>query len=48
MVASEYRKRTEGNKVFFDVTPASCPKNKSALYIAVPIIFIMPVSGQAG
>ena len=41
MSASEYCKRIEGSKVFFDVTPASCPKNKSALFIAAPILLIM-------
>lgn len=39
--SSEYRKRQEGDKVVFDVTPASCPRNKSILYIAVPIFVII-------
>lgn len=43
MSTSEYQKRIENEKVFFDVKPASCPKNKSALYIAIPIILIMLV-----
>ncbi len=43
MADSEYQKRQEGDKTIFDVTPASCPTNKSALYIAVPILLIMLV-----
>lgn len=43
MVNSEYRKRQDGNKVIFDVKPASCPRNKSVLYIAAPIMLFIAI-----
>lgn len=52
MAASEYRKRQEGNRVIFEVTPASCPRNKRVLYVAVPIGVIVGIgllsSGMTG
>ena len=41
MESSEYRKTNDGEKVVFDVTPAPCPKNKGALIIIVPALFVM-------
>lgn len=44
MESSEYHKKKDGDIVMFDVKPAPCPKNKSALFIAVPILLIFAVS----
>lgn len=41
MATSEYRTRHDGEKTIFDVTPAPCPKNKNALFIVVPIMFVV-------
>lgn len=43
MATSEYHKRTVGDKVIFDVTPASCPRNKSVLRIAVPFFLLIGI-----
>lgn len=52
MTASEYRKRQDGDKVVFDVTPASCPRNKTVLYVAVPFFTLIGIgliaSGMTG
>lgn len=48
MTNSEYRKRQEGDRVIFDVTPASCPRNKSVLRLAVPVLIIFGIGLVAG
>lgn len=52
MTNSEYSKRQEGDRTVFDVTPASCPRNKRVLIVAVPILLIFGIgllsSGMTG
>ena len=47
MEGSEYRTRHDGEKTVFDVTPAPCPKNKSALFIVVPLMFVIALMSLA-
>jgi hypothetical protein len=43
MTNSQYQKRQDGDRMTFDVTPASCPRNKRVLYIAVPFFAIIAI-----